>query len=118
MIPHQPQSELPQWYAQSDLFMFPTIQDGFPVVLAQANASALPILTTTNCCGPELIREGETGWTLPIRQPQAFVDRLVWCDQNRSELADMVDHLYETYRPRDWSSVAEDFESICRQGHH
>ncbi len=118
IIPHQPQSELPYWYAQSDLFMFPTIQDGFGVVLAQANASALPILTTTNCCGPELIREGKTGWTLPIREPQAFVDRLLWCDQNRSQLADMVEHLYQTFRPRDWSSVAEDFEAICLQRLH
>ena len=72
-IPKQPQHELSASYAWGDLFAFPTIEDGFAVVLAQAAAAALPILTTTNCCGPDLIREGQTGWVLPIRSPGAFI---------------------------------------------
>lgn len=42
----QPQAELPQWYAQGDVFFFPTLEDGFPVVLAQALSGGLPLLTT------------------------------------------------------------------------
>jgi glycosyltransferase involved in cell wall biosynthesis len=112
-IPKQPQSELPKWYAWGDVFVFPTVEDGFAVVLAQAEASGLPLLATTNCCGPDLIREGETGWVLPIRSPEAFVERLRWCDSHREELAQMVWHSYETFRPRDWDDVAADFESFC-----
>ena len=112
-VPRQPQHRLPSWYAQSDLFLFPTIQDGFAVVLAQAQASGLPILTTTNCCGPDLIRDGETGWVLPIRDPDAFVERLIWCDTHRDELAAMVRNSYNSFRPRDWADVAADFESLC-----
>ena len=112
-VPKQPQYHLPEWYATSDLFMFPTLQDGFAVVLAQAQANGLPILTTTNCSGPDLIREGETGWVLPIRSTGAFVERLLWCDSHRDEVAQMVRHCYENFRPRDWDEVAADFESIC-----
>ena len=112
-VPKQSQHLLPGWYASSDVFIFPTLEDGFAVVLAQAQASGLPILTTTNCCGPDLIREGETGWVLPIRSPEAFVERLLWCDVHRSELAEMVRHCYERFRPRDWDDVAADFESLC-----
>jgi len=114
-IPKQPQHELPAQYAWGDLFVFPTIQDGFAVVLAQAAAAALPILTTTNCCGPDLIREGETGWVLPIRSPQAFIDRLHWCDAHREELAHMVRRIYHDFQPRTWADVAADFESICAE---
>ena len=115
VVPHRPQAELPRWYAEADLFLFPTIQDGFAVVLSQAHASALPILTTTNCSGPDLIREGETGWVLPIRSPQDFVDRLRWCDSNREELARMVTRIYEEFQPRDWDDVARDFERLVAQ---
>ena len=38
----QPQSKLPQWYAGGDLFMLPTLEDGFAVVLTQASAAGLP----------------------------------------------------------------------------
>jgi glycosyltransferase involved in cell wall biosynthesis len=113
-VSKKPQSELPAEYAWGDVFIFPTIEDGYAVVLAQASAAALPILTTTNCCGPDLIREGETGWVLPIRSPEAFLERLQWCDTHRRELADMITASYEQFQTRDWSDVAADFESLCR----
>jgi glycosyltransferase involved in cell wall biosynthesis len=115
IVPKQPQRELPAWYADSDVFLFPTLQDGFAVVLAQAQASALPILTTVNCSGPDLIRDRDAGWILPIRDPDAFIERLHWCDANRPGLADMVRRLYTNYRVRNWDDVAEDFEAMCRR---
>jgi glycosyltransferase involved in cell wall biosynthesis len=101
-----PQFELPRIYAAADLFLFPTIQDGFAAVLAQAAAAGVPTLTTTNCSGPDIIREGLTGWVLPIRRPDAFIERLQWCDNHRPELAAMVQNAHEAFRPRDWSDMA------------
>ena len=112
-FPKRPQWELPDWYAQGDVFIFPTIEDGYAVVLAQANVGGLPILTTTNCGGPDLIRDNEAGWILPIRSPQAFIERLLWCEAHRVELAEMVRRIYQDYQPRDWDDVAVDFETIC-----
>ena len=113
IIPKRPQSELPFWYAWGDVFVFPTVQDGYAAVLAQANASALPVLATTNCGGPDLIREGEMGWLFPIRTPDAFIERLRWCDAHREELAGMVRRIYSEFKSRDWSDVAIDFETLC-----
>jgi len=112
LVAKLPQHELPREYAQADLYLFPTIEDGFAVVLAQAQASALPILTTTNCSGADLVREGETGWVLPIRSPAIFVERLRWCATHRAELAAMVRRAYAEFQPRDWSTVAADFERV------
>jgi glycosyltransferase involved in cell wall biosynthesis len=110
----RPQRELPLDYSWADLFVFPTIEDGYAVVLAQASAGGLPILTTVNCCGPDLIQEGRTGWVLPIRDPQGFLSRLAWCDAHRKELAEMVTASYAEFSTRDWSDVAADFEAMCR----
>ena len=112
-VGHRPQQELPQEYAWADLFVFPTVEDGSPVVLAQASAAGLPILTTTNCSGPDLVREGRTGWVLPIRSSQGFFDRLMWCDSHRAELADMVAAAYSEFQVRNWSDAATDFEQLC-----
>ena len=113
LVSKQPHNELPRWYAWGDVFVFPTVEDGYAVVLAQAHASGLPILATTNCCAPDLIKEGETGWVLPIRSPQAFVERLLWCESHREELAQMVHGAYLNFQTRDWNDVAADFESLC-----
>lgn len=111
-VPRQPQFDLPRLYEEGDLFLFPTIQDGYPVVLAQASAGGLPILTTGNCSGPDLVCEGETGWVLPIRRPDAFVERLRWCDSHRAEVAEMVRRTFQDFQPRDWSQVAADLLQI------
>jgi glycosyltransferase involved in cell wall biosynthesis len=112
-IPKRPQHELPEWYSWGDVFIFPTIEDGYAVVLAQAHANALPIIATTNCGGPDLLQDRGTGWILPIREPDAFIERLRWCDANRGELANMVRRIYGEFKSRDWSDVAADFEFIC-----
>src|SRR5206468_620270 len=108
----QPQLSLPSIYRQSDVFLFPTIEDGYAVVLAQAQAAGLPILATTNCSASDFVRDGENGWILPIRDPAAFIERLEWCDAHRNELARMVWATFDRYQPRDWSNVASDLISI------
>jgi glycosyltransferase involved in cell wall biosynthesis len=107
--PKQPQHELPPIYDWADLFIFTTIEDGYAVVLAQAQAAGLPILATPNSAAPELIRDGETGWILPIRCPEAFIERLQWCHDHRPELTQMVQRVYEKFESRDWAEVAQDF---------
>jgi glycosyltransferase involved in cell wall biosynthesis len=104
-----PQATLIDIYDRADLFVFPTIEDGAPAVLDQALAAGLPILTTTNCSGPDLIEEGITGWILPIRSADAFIQRLRWCDRHRYELAAMIANAFESFAPRDWSDTALDF---------
>jgi glycosyltransferase involved in cell wall biosynthesis len=112
-VPKQRQSELPAAYAWGDIFMLPTIEDGFPAVLAQAAAAGLPVLTTPNGAGGDLVHDAENGWVLPIRSPQRFVERLQWADTHRHELAKMVRTSQARFRVRDSSTVAAEFEQLC-----
>ena len=111
----RPQALLPDIYAWGDVFVFPTIEDGFAIVLAQAGAAGLPIITTPNCSGPDLVRQGETGWIVPVRSAESLIDRLRWCATHREELAAMVDNLYTQFQPRSWAAAATDFEVLARQ---
>jgi len=61
------------------------------------------------------VRDGQNGWVLPIRDPEAFIDRLRWCDEHREEVAEMVDKTYYDYRPLDWNDVAANFETILNE---
>jgi glycosyltransferase involved in cell wall biosynthesis len=110
------QQALPPVYEDADVFLFPTIQDGFGMVLTQAKAAGLPVLATTNCAALDLVTPGRDGWILPIRDVAAIVHQLRWCDAHRDEVARMTAEVYERFQPRDWMSVADDFEEICRRG--
>jgi glycosyltransferase involved in cell wall biosynthesis len=111
-VPKQPEAALPAAYAWSDLFLLPTIEDGFQAVLGQAAASGVPILTTPNGAGSDLVLDGLNGWVRPVRYPEAFVRQLRWADSHRAELAAMVRASYAEYRPRDFPTVAADLEKM------
>ncbi len=107
-----PQTDLPAFYWDADVFLYPTIQDGYAAVTAQAKAAALPILTTAHGAGLDIVSPGDDGWIVPLRDPAAIVDRLEWCRASRPALADMVTRVFESFRARDWADVARDFEAI------
>jgi len=104
----RPQRDLPATYAAADLFMFPTIEDGHPLVLSQAMESGLPIICTTHCSGPDIIAEGKTGWLLPARRPDLFIDRLEWCDANREALVGILWDCYERFTTRTWADATSE----------
>lgn len=104
--------DLPKHYAWGDIFLFPTIQDGFAVVVGQALASGLPVICTGNCGGPDIVVEGESGWVVPIRSPDAICERILWCDEHRNELSAIASALATGKNLRSWSEVARDFEDL------
>lgn len=115
VVGHQPQSELPEWYAKADVFLFPTIEDGFPTVLGQAQAAGLPIIATTNCSAPDFLEEGKNGWIVPIRAPQQIVEQLQWCHTHRAELAAIVEYTYQNPVVRDWLDVGSDYLTLMQR---
>ncbi len=111
----RPQHQLAADYAAADVFLFPTIEDGFGMVLTQAMAAGLPCVTTPNGAGPDFIDEGRNGWIVPIRQPDAIAERLRWFQANRGAMATMVKKLDGAGLTRDWSDVGRDFAAIGRE---
>jgi glycosyltransferase involved in cell wall biosynthesis len=112
----RPQHKLPREYEWGDVFALPTIEDGFAVVLCQALAAGLPLLTTTNCAGPDLICEGRNGWIIPIRTGKAFIERLLWLDANRAELVKAIQRVYEAQWSYDWCETARQAEQNILTG--
>lgn len=79
--------DLPQHvrrYQTSDLFLFPSIEDGFAFTLAEALACGLPVVTTPNVGASDLVQPGINGEVVPIRDPRALADAaLKWWERIR-----------------------------------
>lgn len=117
LVPRVPESELPGIYNQADVFFFPTLHDGFAAVLAQAKAACLPVLCTSHCAGPDLITDDLTGWVLPTRRPDLFIQRLSSYDQDREALARQVENLWLIQDKRGWDLVADDFLTMSEKAY-
>lgn len=58
----------------SDVFVLPTLSDGFAITQLEAMAHALPVITTSHC--GDVVRDGVDGYIIPIRDPGALAARL------------------------------------------
>jgi glycosyltransferase involved in cell wall biosynthesis len=70
------QLELFKLYAQYDALVLPTIFEGFGLVLVEAMAAGLPIITTPHSIGPELVEQGQNGYIVPVRDVQALANAM------------------------------------------
>lgn len=58
MVGYVPDKDLPLFYAAADVFVFPTLLEGFGFPLVEAMASGLPIVTTWGGSASEVVGEG------------------------------------------------------------
>ena len=71
-------AELPPIYGASDVFVFPTLGDTYGLVIDEAMACGLPIISTwTSGEISERVVEGTTGYIVPPRGTVALGDRMV-----------------------------------------
>lgn len=63
-----PRDRLALYYATADLFVLPTRNDSWGLVVNEAMASGLPVVVSSAAgCARDLVREGENGFVYPVR---------------------------------------------------
>ena len=67
---------LRQLYREADIFVLPSLDETFGIVLLEAMSFGLPIVTTRAGAIPELVTDGENGLLVPPRDPVALANAL------------------------------------------
>jgi len=68
-------AELAGLYGAADVFLHPSIYEGFGRVLVEAGAAGLPVVATATAGAKDIIIEGETGLLVPIEDAAALARR-------------------------------------------
>lgn len=88
-IPSLPHDQILAQMRQHDVLLFPTLFDGFGLVITEALSQGLPVIATAHSGAPECIRDGVEGFIVPIRNSQAIAERLQQLADDRDQLAAM-----------------------------
>ncbi len=84
--PGRPHAEVLKLIQTCDVFCLPSIVEGRALVMQEAMSQGLPLIITPNTGGADLIEEGETGFLVPIRSPEAIAEKLQWFLDNREQI--------------------------------
>lgn len=77
------QDQLKSLYQQASVFVLPSLEDGFGMVVGEAMAAGLPIICTTHVGAADLITAGQEGLVVPAGSSILLAQALLWMYEHR-----------------------------------
>lgn len=81
-----PTKEIAREYAASSLLVMSSHYEGFPMVMVEAMAVGLPVVSFEFKCGPrDIIHHGENGLLVPEGDVESLAEAMLWVMDNEAE---------------------------------
>lgn len=100
--------------ARHDVLVFPSLFEGFGLVILEAMSRGLPVITTAHTAGPDVIQEGENGYIVPIRSATALEEKLSLLAGDRGLLAEMKRQALATAQRHSWAGYRRRLGELVR----
>ncbi|MDI1235358.1 MAG: glycosyltransferase family 4 protein [bacterium] len=102
-IPSLHHSDILLTMREHDVLVFPTLFDGFGLVITEAMSQGTPVIATYNCAGPDLIENGKNGWLVETGSVSALQNVIESLIQNPNSIAVAGKAARETAKHRPWN---------------
>ena len=84
-----PHASLNRYYSAANVLVLPSLVEGLALVQLEAMACGIPLITTPNAGGSDIVTDGVEGFIIPVRDVEALKEKLEWCYTHPEELAQM-----------------------------
>lgn len=103
-------------YCGSDIYAMTSLYEGLPMVLLEAQAAGLPIVSMTCKCGPrDVVTDGVDGFLVPEGDVRAFAGRLVQLMSDSELRRRMGQAAYRNSARFDESVIMPQWERLFRE---
>lgn len=104
--------ELPRYYTAADVFVFPTLGDPYGLVVDEAMACSLPIVSTSEAGEiRDRVEEGVNGYVVPAKDSRALADKMEVLARDPGARTRMGAASFEKIKDHTPEGWAKDFEA-------
>lgn len=110
--PAVPAGGMQELYAEHDIFLFPSLMEALPLVIQEAMATGMPVITTETCGMTDLIQHEVNGLLVPPANARAIEEsilRLAGSVELRQQLGEAA---RETMKRYTWERAARQLEAL------
>ncbi len=73
------------YYSQADVFVRPSLSEGFGNVFIEAMAAGVPVVATPVGGIPDFLKDKETGWFCKVKNPQSIAETVKYILDNKNQ---------------------------------
>lgn len=95
-----------------DVFVFPTLFEGYSLAVAEALSQGMVVITTPNSGAADIITDGHDGWIVPIRESEGITERLQACIENPRLVQEMGKAALKRAGSWTWTHYRERLRSV------
>jgi glycosyltransferase involved in cell wall biosynthesis len=99
-------------YASADVFVLPSVEDGYGLVTNEAMSAGLPVIVSDHAGSAEVVRDGDNGFVVPARDADALADRLNKLLRDAQLRARMGAAARATAESRSWETYGDERHAL------
>lgn len=107
-IPGLPHHQVLELMHEHDIFVFPSLFEGFGLVITEAMSQGTPVITTERTAGPDLITHNENGWLIKAGSPGALQEAIEKIISSPKQVALAGRAAMETAKKRPWEVYGDE----------
>jgi glycosyltransferase involved in cell wall biosynthesis len=112
-LPHSQVLKLMQVH---DVLLFPSLFEGFGLVITEAMSQGTPVITTDRTAGPDLIEHGRNGWLVEAGSTESLQQCIEGLLLNPEQIIKVGKAARESARLRPWVKYGQELaETITKQ---
>jgi D-inositol-3-phosphate glycosyltransferase len=106
------QEALPFYYSAADACVMPSLYESFGMVALEAMACATPVIASRVGGLTFTVRDGETGYLVPEKDPKALAEKLELVLTDRALRERLGNRAVRVARTYGWENVADEIEDL------
>ena len=112
VIPFVSRAEISRLYFGHEIFVLPSLMEGMPLVLLEAMASGLPVITTESCGMTDLIEDGRDGLFVVPGNTGSLVSAILTLCQDAALRRRLGEAAQEKMKRYSWTETAKRSEAV------
>jgi glycosyltransferase involved in cell wall biosynthesis len=113
-IPSLPHHKVLQLMREHDVLVFPSLFDGFGMVITEAMSQGTPVITTNRTGGPDFIDHGKNGWIVDAGSTISLQAAVEHCLEFPKEIVEAGREAEETAKRRPWKVYQQELSGVIR----
>jgi glycosyltransferase involved in cell wall biosynthesis len=109
-----PVEQMPELYAEHDVFLFPSLVEGLPLVLLEAMATGMPVITTNTCGMADVVEDEFNGLLIPPANAEAMEEAILRVAHSVELRKKLGEAGRETMKRYTWERAARQLEALYR----